>query len=120
VRYSTVVTRVGPLVKDFVTEGRLVLFAEGAPEELHDFSVLHAPDEGFEEVRVGDSLIIGAATFRVTALGEVANKNLEAIGHAVFKANGNVEPDMPGDICVEARALPLPRPGQKIVVEEGR
>lgn len=119
-RYSTVVTRVGPLVQDFIREGRLVLFAEGAPDELHDFSVLHTPDEEFEEVAVGDRLVIGGTRFRVTAVGEVANKNLQAIGHAAFKSNGKTEPDMPGDICVEELAFPLPAPGDKIVLEEGK
>ena len=36
VRYSTTVISVGPLVADFVGQGMLIIFGEGAPPELHD------------------------------------------------------------------------------------
>lgn len=116
-RYKTVVTFVGPLVDDFVREGRLVLFAEGAPEELHDFSVLHQPEDVFEEVAPGDTLYIGSDSFRVTAVGNVANANLRSIGHAAFKCTGQVEAELPGDICLEETVLPLPEVGQEIRIE---
>ena len=42
-RYATTVTAVGEQVAEFVTQGLLIWFAEGAPEELHFFTVLHRP-----------------------------------------------------------------------------
>jgi len=117
VRYKTVVTEVGPLVADFVREGRLVLFAEGAPEELHSFSVLHRPEDVFEEVRPGDVVHMGGIRRRVTAVGDVANANLKALGHAAFKCNGKEQPELPGDICLEAAELPMPEVGQNISIE---
>ena len=42
-RYATMVTAVGEQVAEFVTQGLLIWFAEGAPEELHFFTVLHRP-----------------------------------------------------------------------------
>ncbi len=116
-RYKTVVTEVGPLVTDFVREGRLVLFAEGAPEELHSFSVLHRPEDVFEEVRPGDVVHMGGIRRRVTAVGDVANANLKALGHAAFKCNGKEQPELPGDICLEAAELPMPEVGQNISIE---
>lgn len=119
VRYRTVVTRVGPLVPDFVAQGVLVLFAEGAPEELHDFSVLHRPQGDFRRVAPGDVVVFGSDRRAVTAVGEVANDNLEKLGHAVFKCNGRGDPELPGDICLEAGALPEVAVGDEIRIEAG-
>lgn len=119
-RYSTVVTAVGPQVEEFVAAGVLVLFAEGAPEELLDFSVIHRPEDGFEEVRAGDSVHFGSENvLTITAIGDVANKNLESFGHAVFKCNGNVTAELPGDICLEEGALPEVEVGQTIRIDDG-
>jgi PTS system glucitol/sorbitol-specific IIA component len=43
----------------------------------------------------------------VLAVGAVANQNLAALGHFIIKFNGATEPEMPGDICAEARSLPV-------------
>jgi glucitol/sorbitol PTS system EIIA component len=115
--YRTTVTRVGPQVPDFLAAGLLVLFAEGAPEELHDFSVLHKPDPITRPVRAGDRLALGETSYTVTAIGDVANKNLESLGHGVFKANGNIKPELPGDICVETKPLCAIEVGMEITIE---
>jgi PTS system glucitol/sorbitol-specific IIA component len=115
--YRTTVTKVGPQVPDFIATGLLVLFAEGAPEELHAFSVLHQPDPISRPVRAGDRLVLPADEYTVTAIGDVANKNLEALGHGVFKANGRTEPDLPGDICIEQKPLPAIDVGMEIRIE---
>jgi PTS system glucitol/sorbitol-specific IIA component len=115
--YRTTVTQVGPQVPEFIATGLLVLFAEGAPEELHDFSVLHRPDPLAREVRAGDRLVLGDLNFAVTAIGDVANKNLESMGHAVFKANGNRRIELPGDICIEQKQLPPVVVGMEIRIE---
>ena len=115
--YRTTVTQVGPQVPDFIASGLLVLFAEGAPEELHDFSVLHKPDALAREVRAGDRVVLGDEGFAVTAIGDVANQNLKSLGHAVFKANGNDAIELPGDICIEHKQLPPVEVGMEIRIE---
>lgn len=114
VRYSTVVTRVGPLVPDFLAQGVLILFGAQAPEELHDFCALHRPDTETGGLRVGDLVTIDDATFTVTAIGEVAETNLLTLGHLDLKANGASSAPLPGDVCVEAAALPAVTPGTSI------
>ena len=52
-RYATTVTAVGAEVAEFITHGILIWFAEGAPEELHFFSVLHQPTVTAGGVRAG-------------------------------------------------------------------
>ena len=116
-RYATTVTAVGEQVPEFIGQGLLIWFAEGAPEELHFFTVLHRPTVTTGGVRPGDLVRIDDKAFRVTAVGEVANENMVNLGHMDLKANGASEAPLPGDICLEELPLPEPRPGTALVIE---
>jgi glucitol/sorbitol PTS system EIIA component len=116
-RYATTVTAVGEQVAEFVTQGLLIWFAEGCPEELHFFTVLHRPTVTTGGIRPGDVVRIDDKAFRVTAVGEVANDNMVNLGHMDLKANGASEAPLPGDICLEELPLPEPRPGTTLVIE---
>jgi PTS system glucitol/sorbitol-specific IIA component len=116
-RYATTVTAVGEEVAEFVSHGILIWFAEGAPEELHFFSVLHQPTVTVGGVRPGDTVRIDDQAYRVTAVGDVANENMVNLGHMDLKANGESEPPLPGDICLEQLPLHAPKPGTTLVIE---
>jgi glucitol/sorbitol PTS system EIIA component len=116
-RYATTVTAVGEQVPEFIGQGLLIWFAEGCPEELHFFTVLHRPTVTTGGVRPGDVVRIDDRAFRVTAVGEVANENMVNLGHMDLKANGASEAPLPGDICLEELPLPEPRPGTTLVIE---
>jgi glucitol/sorbitol PTS system EIIA component len=116
-RYATTVTAVGEQVAEFVGQGILIWFAEGAPEELHFFTVLHRPTVTTGGLRPGDLVRIDDKAFRVTAVGDVANENMVNLGHMDLKANGADEAPLPGDICLEELPLPEPRPGTTLVIE---
>jgi glucitol/sorbitol PTS system EIIA component len=116
-RYATKVTAVGEQVAEFVGQGILIWFAEGAPEELHFFTVLHRPTVTTGGVRPGDLVRIDDKAFRVMAVGDVADENMVNLGHMDLKANGADEAPLPGDICLEELPLPEPRPGTTLVIE---
>ena len=106
VRYSTVVTAVGALIPEFRAQGLLVFFGEMAPEELHDFCLLHAPDVVHSIPRPGDVVELDGAPFTVTSVGDVVVENLIRLGHMSLKADGSTTAPLPGDVCVEAGELP--------------
>ena len=114
VRYATEVTAVGPMIPEFRAQGLLVLFGEMAPEELHEFVILHRPTVEDSAPEPGDVLDLGGEPFVVTAVGDVVAENLLRLGHASLKADGNTVPPMPGDICVEAKPLPDLPPGSVV------
>ncbi len=116
-RYATTVTRVGEQVPAFIPEGILIFFAEGAPEELHFFSVLHEPEVTTGGVQVGDLVRLGDLELRVTAVGDVLNENMVNLGHIDLKANGAETAPLAGDLCVEAIPLTMIEPGTRIVIE---
>lgn len=100
------VVAVGEAVEEFLKAQILVFFQEGAPEELAEFSVLHAADINLATVAPGDVLLLGQESFDILAVGEVANQNLAQLGHLVVKANGATQVEMLGDVCVTAKPLP--------------
>ncbi len=118
--YSTTVTAVGELVSDFRDQGILVFFGEGAPIELHEFSVLHKVEISQRAPEVGDLIRINSEDFseefQVLAVGSVASDNLLNLGHLDLKANGLTEAELPGDVNVEARPLPMIKVGDKLEV----
>ena len=50
------------------------------------------------------------------AVGDVASENLLNLGHLDLKANGLAQPEMPGDVNVEARELPMINVGDRLQV----
>ncbi|MBA2692749.1 MAG: PTS glucitol/sorbitol transporter subunit IIA [Rubrobacter sp.] len=120
--YLTEVTRLGPEVPDFLEAGLLITFAEGAPPELAEMSVLHKPTTSREAPpQPGDVLSIGEHAFRITAVGEKAWKNVLELGHAVFKFNGEPQTELPGEIYVEepgdVKLLEEIRPGARVEIK---
>lgn len=118
--YQTTVTAVGELVSDFRDQGILVFFGEGAPAELHEFSILHKVEVSERAPEVGDLIRINSEDFseefQVLAVGSVASDNLLNLGHLDLKANGLSEAELPGDVNVEARPLPMIKVGDKLEV----
>ena len=118
--YSTTVTAVGELVSDFREQGILVFFGEGAPAELHEFSILHKVEISQRAPEVGDLIRINSEDFseefQVLAVGSVASDNLLNLGHLDLKANGLSDAELPGDVNVEARPLPMIKVGDKLEV----
>ena len=114
--YSTTVTAVGELVPDFAEQGVLVFFGENAPPELHEFSIIHSPDVQTRAPQVGDTITLANNEYNVLAVGSVASDNLLNLGHLDLKANGLTEPEMPGDVNVEATLLPTVQIGDRLIV----
>ena len=120
IKYQATITAIGPYVAEFIDHNILVLFGDQAPEELAEFSIIHDGKEMQGTLTVGDVIYLGDAGFAVLAVGEVANDNLKNLGHLIIKFNGETEPEMAGDVCVEAKPLPAIEPGLEIRIEEGK
>lgn len=116
-KYEVTVTGIGELVKEFLGQNIIVLFNENAPLELQDISVLHTEGELLDDIKVGDKLSIGQRVYTITAVGEVANKNIRRMGHTCLKFDGKTSPELPGDIHLSGEHLPEANLGEKIVIE---
>lgn len=116
-KYSATITHIGPFAGEFLAEQIIVLFGQDAPEELVEFSLIHDGTELLAPISAGDTVTIGDETFRILAVGEVANNNLANLGHLVLKFNGETEVEMPGDVCLSAVPLPPITVGTVLSIE---
>jgi PTS system glucitol/sorbitol-specific IIA component len=116
-RLATTVTAVGPLVPELLVGGRLILFGDQAPEELHEICALHRPDGEVGDVEPGDIVRIGEQTLTVEAVGEVANANLRALGHVTLRPAALVADPLPGEITVIGALPEEIHPGLSIQIQ---
>jgi glucitol/sorbitol PTS system EIIA component len=114
--YETEVTAIGELVSAFREAGYLVFFGANAPEELHEFCILHEVISQQDQLRPGDIVFVDDTQMPVLAVGSVANENLMNLGHLNLKANGLTEPEMPGDVTTPVMELPVITVGTKIKI----
>lgn len=104
VHLKTLITAVGPEVAELAEGGVLILFADGAPPELAEVSVLHRTEVGPSDAApaVGASIAIGDLSGTITAMGETAWNKVCDIGHVVINFNGADAAERPGEICASA------------------
>ena len=106
---KTQITAIGPDVADLLDGGVLILFAEGAPPELAEVSILHkviSIDE--TQPTIGAKIKIGNLEAKITAIGDYAWKKVIDIGHVVINFNNASKAERPGEICatdLDAAAL---------------
>lgn len=115
-KYETTIVSVGPMAVEFAAEGILVFFGEDAPEELHEFAIIHKHTPNIEDVAVGDVFELAGVSFDVTGIGEIANDNLRNLGHLVAKFNGLTETELPGEISLEPGDVPEITPGTQMKI----
>lgn len=115
--YSTVVTKLGESVNEFLDQGMLITFKDNAPAELAEYCILHSENDLKQDIQVGDILSIGTDSYRILAVGNAVNKNLENLGHITFDFNGSEEVDLPGTLSLEHKEIKAIEVGDQIKIE---
>lgn len=114
--YRTVITQLGESVEEFLEQGMLVTFKDNAPAELAEYCILHAENDLREDIQVDDTLKIADETFKVTAVGSAVQENLKSLGHITLSFNGETEPEMPGTLSLESKAIGTVQVGDVIEI----
>ena len=104
--YSSKIVRLGEQSGLFLAEGIVVFFGDNAPEELQDVAVVHKLNPVKGEIVVGTTIELSGETFKVTAIGEVANENFKNLGHLVLKLDSAQEAALPGDVSCSYSKIP--------------
>lgn len=103
--YHTTFTRIGENARESLAENMVILFREGAPEDIEVFCFIHRHGETVGELRAGGAMILGDRTFPITAVGAVATQNLRELGHITVRFDGAGQAEFPGSVHV---AGPIP------------
>ena len=104
--YQSIVTEVGSQVGLFLQDKMIVLFNETAPSDLREIAVIHQYSPLEEDITVGDELVIGNQSFKITSVGYKVNETMRELGHSTVSFNGSLEAELPGTLCVEDKEVP--------------
>lgn len=109
------ILNIGEMVPAFEEEMLLVLFGPTATNELKQICVIHEfaeiPDNLLKN---GGKMKIGDIEYKITHVGDAANKNFEELGHiSIYFRTGENEV-LPGAIIVEPEVFPTFQEGEVI------
>lgn len=117
IKYETEIVEIGSLALDFSSESMLIMFKAGAPSELRELSVVHEVKTALTGCpAAGDIFVIGDAEYRITAVGDVACKNLEQLGHVTLRFDEAKNAELPGNIHLTPPKFPEIKTGQRISI----
>lgn len=115
--YENRVKGAGDMVSAFQGEKMFILFGDNAPDTLKDFCYTIDIKDTNKEISVGQILDIDGSKFEITAVGNVAEKNLTSLGHMTVVFDGSKEAALPGSIYVENADMPELKIGTTIKIE---
>lgn len=116
--YRNQICAVGSQAESFLSEKMLVTFGGKAPDELRDFCYALPEATSSGTIGVGDVLAIGEHRFPITAIGALAQRNLDSLGHVTLVFDGADEPRLEGALQVRCGGeLPRPQAGSTILIE---
>lgn len=115
--YLTTVVSQGVEADSFLADGLAITFGADAPEELKPFCFVLASASLEGSIKVGQRTLIADQSWTITAIGEVAQQNLAALGHVTFIFDGAKVPQMAGAIHLGGcSAVPALAPGVRLEV----
>lgn len=114
--YENQVKALGSCVEEFKDSGMFILFGDNAPDELKDYcySVSVNPIRG--TIAAGQTLKVGNAEYKITAVGTEAPVTLAGLGHCTVNFSGQTTVDLPGTIYVENKPMPTITVGTMIEI----
>ncbi len=98
--YETEVTGAGPEAALFAEQDMLVLFGEEAPDMLKEYCYFVKVEPVVGEIAPGQAFLVNDVRYPITAVGDVAARNLGSLGHITVVFNGADTPHLPGAINV--------------------
>ena len=98
--YRSTVVEIGEEAREMAEAGVLILFGEPLPEALAEVSIVHRPTLTLQGrgIAVGDVVTIGGQELTITAVGDLATKNLDDLGHIVLYVNQPDQKLLPGAV----------------------
>lgn len=114
--FETKVLDIGENAEDFKVDDTVVTYYSNVPHDLVDYAYIIEKGKINGLISVGDLLKIDAEEFKITAVGLIAQSNLEELGHACFKFNGSNNEYLPGSINLEKKPIPVIKIGTEIKI----
>lgn len=114
--YENQVLSLGSNIDELAGEDFIIMFGDGAPEELKSYCYNVSVNPIHGEIKPGQTLSIGDMEYKITAVGDEAVHTLTTLGHCTIRFTGLAEAEMPGSIYVEKKEMPVITVGTKIQI----
>lgn len=111
--YENVVKGKGELASAFLEEKTIILFGDSAPDTLKDYCYSIDVKDTAAAIKAGQILEINGKKYKIVLVGDVVQKNLEALGHISIRFTGESD-GLPGTIVVEDSEVPVLEEGSVI------
>lgn len=104
--YETEIVDFGSSAEMFKAEKMVILFGDNAPDDLADYSYIINIHPINGDIEPGMVISFDEKSYKITAVGEVVEKNLSDLGHITLNFDGAQEADLPGTLYLEDAPLP--------------
>ena len=115
--YDNIIKNVGPQAEVISEEKMFILFGDNAPDLLKDFCYTIDVKNLNGNIYRGSILEVDGKEYKITAVGNIAEKNLVDLGHVTFMFDGSKEASLPGTIYVEKSEVPKLHVGSTILIK---
>lgn len=114
--YENKVKSIGAMANTFLEEKMLILFGNGAPQDLKDFCYNIEVVDVTGDIQAGQKLFINNKEFEITSVGDVVQRNLTTLGHITLRFDGSTTPELPGTLYLESKEIPLIELGTELKI----
>ncbi|MCI9889800.1 PTS sorbitol transporter subunit IIA [Micrococcales bacterium 31B] len=96
--WNSTITTIGTDASMMFDAGVYILFGEPVPDVLAEIAIVHRGEPATAAPRVGDTFTLGDSQVVFDEVGELAEKNLNELGHVVIYVNQPEQNLLPGAI----------------------
>lgn len=106
--FETQVVGIGEQAPNMIEDANmLILFGEEAPADLAEYCYKISNKDLSGSITTEARLVIDGVDYPVTAVGNVVEQNLSALGHITIVFDGSQEGSLPGTLHVAANQSPV-------------
>lgn len=106
-KYRVTLTAIGDFALQLLqTRGSMIIFDKDVPYAYANMVVSHTKAEVKQDIAPGDTVILADREYRVTGVGEEANKNLREHGHCTLSFGEERTVEQPGEIVLAGDRIP--------------
>lgn len=98
--WQSTIIHIGTQAEQALAEHMLITFRDGAPADIADYCFIHQHGELKGTLTSGCMLQLADQYYPVTAVGKVAQENLQQLGHITLHFDGAYQAEYPGCVHV--------------------
>ncbi|SKA87718.1 PTS system, glucitol/sorbitol-specific IIA component [Clostridium sp. USBA 49] len=104
--YENKISNVGAYVDKFIAEKIILLFSEeSVMTQIKEYSYTIKNKKVNGIIKEGQILKIDNECYKITAVGDIVQKNLEDIAHVTLKFDGSKVANFPGTLYLEDKKI---------------